>query len=70
VSSKTGENVELFFRRIAVLTFEMGLASEITEAFTRPPKQIHLNASILRTSTSQDGDSRVAMRKCSSCKNI
>jgi len=36
VSSKTGENIELFFRRLAVLCFEMGLAEEVKENISGP----------------------------------
>ena len=35
ISSKTGENVEQFFRRMTVLAFETGLANEVKESISR-----------------------------------
>ncbi len=34
ISSKSGENLEWFFRRMAVLSFEIGLANEVKEGLT------------------------------------
>lgn len=34
ISSKSGENVEIFFRRMAALAFEIGLANEVKEGVT------------------------------------
>lgn len=43
VSSKSGENVEIFFRRIASLSLETSLANEMTENISqaRPLMQMH-----------------------------
>jgi hypothetical protein len=40
VSSKSGENIEVFFRRISCLAFETGLANEVQENLSRNPLQI------------------------------
>lgn len=40
VSSKSGENIEVFFRRISCLAFETGLANEVQENLSRIPLQI------------------------------
>jgi len=39
LSSKSGENVENFFRRIAVLAFETNLASDVKEQISRSRAQ-------------------------------
>ena len=40
ISSKSGENVESFFRRLAVLAFETGLANEVKETISRTHVQL------------------------------
>lgn len=47
ISSKSGENVEIFFRRIAALALETSLANEVSEnialAQARPRSLMQMN---------------------------
>jgi len=72
VSSKTGENVEMFFRRISVLALETTLANEASEniAHSHALMQMHNTQSSLIHPSSTDWETESESRKCSSCKSI
>jgi small GTP-binding protein len=68
ISSKTGENVEHFFRRLTVLAFETGLANEVKESISRHYVGLPHQSSILRPSESDDTGFQDSATSCSSCK--
>ncbi|CAL8143730.1 unnamed protein product [Orchesella dallaii] len=74
ISSKSGENVELFFRRMAALAFEIGLANEVKEGLTSRNAQLQRESSIVhpsqRDSVNVGQRTSLHMSRCSSCKNL
>jgi len=51
LSSKSGENIELFFRRISVLAFETSLSNEVQENLSRG-SSIHIASESRKLNTS------------------